>query len=513
MKIFIDRIILILFLSMVVCLLHAQVNSTDHQIPCLTKEQLQELILPEVHLDKVEELNDPVPHTKIEGVIGKEIRFELLLPHKWNSRFAMGGGGGFVGSVQNSASFSLSRGFATVGTDTGHQGSGVRATWAKNNIERQLNFGYLGIHRTAVVAKEIIRQYYCQSPDYSYFLGCSRGGGQAMMEAQRFPDDFDGIVAGAPAFTWPALGTEFIQNTKALYPEELNEPILTRADLALLERLVLEQCDTIDGLRDDIINDPRRCSINYDAFPICDSTEDTDCFTREQVDAIRTVYDGVVLEGKEIYPGFPHGAEGQPGGWWPWIVGLPSDTVSFEKTGLQYRFGSEVFKYFVFHDSTWDYSTADFTHFSDKSRFASSFLDATSTDYSSFKELGGKMIIYHGWNDPALSALSTIEHYEEAFDKDSDLPDYLRLFLLPGVLHCAGGPGPDKTDWLEHIQNWVENGEAPERVIVSKQQGHDTLMSRPVFPYPYVAQYNGQGDPNVPGSFHKASPGNNKNKR
>ncbi len=130
--------------------------------------------------------------------------------------------------------------------------------------------------------------------------------------------------------------------------------------------------------------------------------------------------------------------------------------------------------------------------------------NATSTDYSSFKELGVKMIIYHGWNDPALSALSTIEHYEEAQDQDSLLPEYLRLFLLPGVLHCAGGTGPDKTDWLGHIQNWVENGEAPERVIVTKQQGQDTLMSRPVFPYPYVAQYDGKGDPNVPDSFHKS---------
>lgn len=500
------RIGLVLILLIGLNTLHGQEKNADFKAPCLTKQQLQELRLPEVQITSVVTGQNPVPHLSVHGIIGKEIQFELLLPEEWSSRFAMGGGGGFVGSIQNSASFSLSRGFATVGTDTGHQGSGVRATWAKNNIERQLNFGYMGIHRTAVIAKEIIRQYYCHSPEYSYFLGCSRGGGQAMMEAQRFPEDFDGIVAGAPAFTWPALGTEFIQNTKALYPEKLNEPILTRADLALLERLVLEQCDMIDGLRDDIINDPRQCSINYDAFPICESTEDTDCFTREQVNAIRTVYDGVTLEGKEIYPGFPHGAEGQPGGWFPWIVGFPSDTVSFEKTGLQYRFGSEVFKYFVFHNSTWDYRTADFTHFFDKSRFASSFLDATSTDYSSFKELGGKMIIYHGWNDPALSALSTIEHYEEAYDQDSFLPDYLRLFLLPGVLHCAGGPGPDKTDWLGHIQNWVENGEAPERVIVTKQQGQDTLMSRPVFPYPYVAQYDGKGDPNVPDSFHKSSP-------
>jgi len=506
MKIFLNRINLIIVLLMGVCSLYAQESSIDNQVPCLTAEQLQMLNLPEVRIISVAANQNPVPHLSVHGIIGKEIQFELLLPQEWNGRFAMGGGGGVVGSIQNSAKFSLSRGFATVGTDTGHQGSGVRANWAQNDIERQLNFGYMAIHRTAVVAKEIIRQYYCHSPDYSYFLGCSRGGGQAMMEAQRFPEDFNGIVAGAPAFTWPALGTEFIQNTKALYPDKLNEPIISRTDLELLERLVLEQCDTIDGIRDNIINDPRRCTINYDAFPICESTGEKDCFTREQLNAIRTVYDGVVLEGKEIYPGFPPGAEGQPGGWFPWIVGLASDTASFEKTGLQYRYGSEVFKHFVFHDTSWDYRTADFTDFLDKSRFASSFLDATSTDYSSFKELGGKMIIYHGWNDPALSALSTIEHYEEAYSQDTLLPDYLRLFLLPGVLHCAGGPGPDKTDWMEHIQNWVENGVVPERIIVSKQQGEDILMSRPVFPYPYVIEYDGKGNPDKPESFHKSLP-------
>ncbi len=495
------RTILILFLLLTSGVLIGQEEKSNS--PCLTPEQLQKIQLPEVQIHKVLPSNDPVPHISFLGTIGQEIQFELLLPREWNGRFAMGGGGGFVGSIQNSAEFSLSHGFATAGTDTGHQGSGHRATWAKNNIERQLNFGYMAIHRTAVVAKEIIRQYYCSSPEYSYFLGCSRGGGQAMMEAQRFPEDFDGIVAGAPAFTWPALGTEFIQNSQAIYPRKLNEPILTRADLTLLEQLILEQCDTLDGLRDGIINDPRKCTINYTVFPTCDTPEDKDCFTQDQLDAIKTVYRGVVLNGREVYPGFPYGAEGQPGGWFPWIVGLPSDTALFERTGLQYRYGSEVFRYFVYHDSAWDYQSADFTNFFDESKFASSFLDATSTDYASFEARGGKMIIYHGWNDPALSAFSTIDHYEAALAKDSRLPDYLRLFLLPGVLHCAGGPGPHQTDWLVHIQNWVEKGKAPDEVIVSKKHGPDTLMSRPVYPYPYLSQYKGVGDPNQANSFHK----------
>jgi hypothetical protein len=188
----------------------AQVSTDTDKYPCMPCEELKNLMFPDVIVSETTQMEEPVAHCKVVGVIGKEINFELLLPKDWNSRFIMGGGGGFVGSVQNIARSSINDGYATAGTDTGHEGIGIKADWALNNMERQVNFRHLAVHRTAIVSKEIIRRFYCSDSEYSYFLGCSRGGGQAMMEAQRYPDDFDGIVAGAPAFNWPAIGAEFI---------------------------------------------------------------------------------------------------------------------------------------------------------------------------------------------------------------------------------------------------------------------------------------------------------------
>ncbi len=223
----------------------AQNINDSEKVPCMPCEELKNIILPDVIISQAEEIQEPAPHCKVTGIIGTEINFVLLLPYNWNSRFAMGGGGGFVGSVQNMAESSITKGYATAGTDTGHKGHGLTAEWALNNMERQVNFGHLAVHRTAVTTKEIIRQYYDSNVAYSYFLGCSRGGGQAMMEAQRYPDDFDGIVAGAPAFNWPAIAAEFIQNSQAIYPnpDELENPVITLGNLKLLQTKVLEQCD------------------------------------------------------------------------------------------------------------------------------------------------------------------------------------------------------------------------------------------------------------------------------
>ena len=223
-------------------LLFGRMSDNPMQTPCLPCEELTNLELPDIAITQASLEEEPVAHCKVVGRIGSEINFELLLPQDWNGRFAMGGGGGFVGSIQNIANKSISKGYATAGTDTGHQGNGIRADWALNNMERQVNFGHLAVHRTAIVSKVIISQFYCAKPEYSYFVGCSRGGGQAMMEAQRYPDDFDGIVTGAPAFNWPAFGAEFIQNIKAIYPnpDRLNDPVITADNLKLLQSLILD---------------------------------------------------------------------------------------------------------------------------------------------------------------------------------------------------------------------------------------------------------------------------------
>ncbi|MEE9572079.1 MAG: tannase/feruloyl esterase family alpha/beta hydrolase [Candidatus Neomarinimicrobiota bacterium] len=484
----------------------AQTSEESHTNYCLQCEEIKNLRLPDVTINQTELIQEPTPHCKVLGTIGSEIDFELLLPNDWNSRFIMGGGSGFAGSIINLARPSINDGYATSGTNTGHTSHVLKADWALNNIERQLNFGHLAVHRTAVVSKEIIRQYYCSEIAYSYFWGCSRGGGQAMMEAQRYPEDFDGIVAGAPAFNWIAFGAKNIQNSQVLFPnpEELGESIITLANIELLYSHILEQCDQLDGLKDSILNDPRDCDFDFNQLPRCKiDVPSEDCFTSKQIEAIKVLYSTLSIDDNEIYPGSTFGCENEEMGWQNWITGPTTTPLALDFPSLQFGFGTEIYKNLIFQDTDWDYSTYDFTDFSKTTQYASSYLDATSLDYSDFKNQGSKLIIYHGWNDHGLSPLSTIDHYELVENFDADIRDYFRLFLLPGILHCAGGPGPGQIDWVEIISNWVENNKVPERIVMSKLKNGNVVMTRPVFPYPEKALYNGIGDPNLESSFIK----------
>jgi hypothetical protein len=477
------------------------------QAPCTPCDKLKDLRLPDVTILSVEaKQSDTIrnpepwipaayltkPFCRVVGRISAEINFELFLPQQWNGRFLMSGGGGFVGNIQNSFRERTNDGYANVGTDTGHQGNGLTAEWAYNNMERQLNFGRLAIHRTAVVSKSIMQAFYCKEPAYSYFLGCSRGGGQAMVEAQFYPQDFNGIVAGAPAFGWPAIGAKFVSINQKNYPNPNDlTPVLTSDNLKLLQDYVMKQCDKLDGLTDKIINDPRDCKIDLSKLPLCPNNQQgAACFTKEQIAVIKAVYEPLVVDQKTIYPGFPVGLEAEMGAWDAWISG----TNPNQKPSLHYMFGTNMLKYLVFNDPNWDYTKYDFKKFFDETRFASSFLDATQADYSEFKKNNGKMIMYHGWNDPALSAYTTIDHYEAAMQKDKELQSYVRLFLMPGVLHCGGGTGCDNVDWVGLIRDWVENNKAPDQIISSKVEQGKTIATRPLVPYPKMTVYSGSGD-------------------
>lgn len=448
-------------------------------------------------------------HCRVRGTIDTEIRFELLLPLEadWNGRYVMGGGGGFVGSVQNMAmglptGNALSLGYATSGTDTGHQGGGVDASWALDRPDRLINFGHRAVHLTAEVSKTIIRLHYGRDIDYNYFIGCSRGGGQAMVEAQRYPDDFDGIVAGAPAYHWTAIGAMGVQVSQAIYPNprDFTDRQLSPEALQLLQRSVLEACDELDGLNDGVLNDPRDCRFRPEDLPRCRTgAPGADCVTAAQLAAIRVIYRGPMVDGRVIYPGYPFGGEAEAGGWAQWlgggqgVPGLPS---------LHYGFGTGIYKYFVFNDSDWDYSSYDFSNWEQDTRGAAKILNATDTDMTAFKVAGGKMIFFTGWSDAALSAYGTIQYYEDVQEGDPDADDYARLFLMPGVLHCGGGPGPDVVDWLEAIRRWVEEDQAPTRLTATKRgAGGAVEMARPLCAYPLRARYDGRGDPRREESF------------
>jgi hypothetical protein len=466
--------------------------------PCRPCAELKNLQLPDVTIlvaeanagDTISNPSEPwnptviikKPFCRVMGRISKEIKFEILLPDESNTRFLMSGGGGFVGSIQNEFRVKVDDGFATAGTDTGHEGGGD-AKWAYNNMERQLNFGRLAIHRTAVVSKAIMQNYYCAAPSKSYFVGCSRGGGQAMMEAQYYPEDFDGIVAGAPAFAWPAIGAKFLQHSQYNYPNPNDlKPIITNENLKLLQNEVLKQCDALDGTVDKIIGNPSKCKFDFSKLPVCaDGKAGNTCFTKAQVVAIKSIYTPLIADGKQIYPGFPFGAEAEENAWDVWITG--SSPGMQNEPSLHYMFSTNIYKYLIFNDSTFNYAKYDFKNFASETAYASSYLDATSTDYSAFKKRNGKIIFFHGWNDPALSANATIEHYDGILKTDKDAQSYARLFLLPGVLHCGGGLGCDNVDWVSLIIDWVEKGKAPDKVVASKVV-EGKMATKNILPYP-----------------------------
>ena len=475
--------------------------------------QLTSLQLPDVKILSAVEVaaEETLPaHCSVLGVIGKETNFELLLPDDWNGRFAMGGGGGFVGSIQNAVrNQALERGYATVGTDTGHQGTGIQAGWALDNLERKLNFGYMAVHLTAEVAKAIVREYYETEIDYSYFLGCSRGGGQAMMESQRYPADFDGIVAGAPAYHWSGIGAGFLQTQQAIYPDpnDLSHPVITPENRAFLHEEILRRCDGSDGITDGVMDDPRTCTFSIDDLPLCpDDSPAPVCFTKGQIAAIRSIYEGPQNEAGLIYPGFPTGGENDAGGWDTWITGR-ENAFGIDVPSLHYAFGTEMYKYLMFDNPDWKYAEYDFSNYAEDTAFGASYLNATKTDLSTFRDLGGKMILWQGWSDAAITALGTIAYYEDVEAEDEAVRDYFRLFLMPGVLHCGGGPGPDQVDFLSAIEDWVENGEAPERLLASKVGENQAIQrTRPLCPYPQRAVYNGSGNTDEAANFTCRTP-------
>ncbi len=385
-------------------------------------------------------------------------------------------------------------------------GTPIDASWALDNDERERDFADRAVHRTTVTSKEIVATYYGRPADHSYFIGCSRGGGQAMIESQRFPDDYDGIVAMAPAFSWARIGTAFVQNQQLNLPDptDLSKPVIDAPARALIAAKVEEHCDADDGVVDGLLGDPRTCRFSV-ADLRCSGPGRDDCLTDAQIAAAQRIYTGPVVDGESVFFGYPYGAEAPRGGWDTWTTGVEREQ-STPVPNLHYAFGTQLFKYLVFDDPDFDYSSYDFENWAEDTAHMDRLLSATDTDLGPFRDSGGKLLFWHGWADPALTALATIDYYESVLEGDPSAPDYTRLFLAPGVLHCAGGPGPDRVDFLSAIVDWVENGTAPESLLASKMDGSgQVVVSRPLCPYPEVAVWDGTGDPDRASSFSCSS--------
>lgn len=440
-----------------------------------------------------------------------EIRFELWLPASgWNGKYEQAGNGGWAGAIPTQSLIEpLRRGYAVAATDDGHQAGGTDAAWAMGHPQRLIDFGYRAVHETRLQAEAIIRAFYGKDPARNYFVGCSDGGREALMEAQRYPADFDGIVAGAPANNWSHLFAGFIWNEKALLNDA--EGSLTPAKLEVLQNAVLARCDALDGVKDGLIEDPRLCHFDPSVVA-CKNGDGPDCLTAPQVEAVRKIYAGPKnpRTGTQIFPGYPPGTEAVAGTWSLWIAPQQAQRA------IQFFFGNSYFGQVVFDNPKWDFRTFDFDQdVATADKKTAAILNSTNPDLRAFEKRGGKLIQYHGWGDAAISPLNSIRYYgsvEKFFAKNDarvDVGDFYRLFLVPGMAHCSGGAGPNsfgnggaqanvdaEHDIVTALDRWVEQKTAPAELI-----GTGKGLTRPLCPYPQVARYQGAGDTNAAANF------------
>jgi feruloyl esterase len=274
-------------------------------------------------------------------------------------------------------------------------------------------------------------------------------------------------------------------------PARLDARLFSPADLQLVESRIVDACDKTDGIADGVIDDPRSCRFDPGTLPLTDT----------QKQALRTIYSPTIGPDGEIYPAQPFGGEGQTAGWAPWITGADKPFGATGAPSLMFGFGTHVFKYFVFDDPAWNYRTYDLANWARDTARAATVLNATSPDLDGFKARGGKLILWHGWADPALTAIASIRYHDAVHARDRQAPDYLKTFLLPGVLHCGGGMGPDSVDWVDAISNWVERGVAPERLVARKVVNGAVTRSRPLCPHPQKAVYLGSGSTDDESNF------------
>ncbi len=425
-----------------------------------------------------------------------DIKAEVWLPLEadWNGKLLMEGGGGFVGYISYGPMASaLREGYATASTDTGHEGG--NASFALGHPEKVVDFAYRAVHETVIKSKAVITAYYGRPPRFSYFQGCSTGGRQGLMEAQRYPADFDGIIAGAPANNQIALcawrmavvGASLKDSSRAL-------PISKNV---VLNKAVLDACDAVDGVKDRLLSDPRQCRFDP-AVLLCRGPEREDCLTAGQLETVRMAYtDARKKNGELIYPRLP------PGGELGWR--LPGEAA--QPGGIDLG----MFRFIAHQNPNWDWRTFDLERDTALALEKAGFIEATNPDLSAFKARGGKLLMWHGWSDGgsggAISALNSIGYYESVLARmGPEQQDWLRLFLVPGMEHCGGGTGPNQFNALAALERWRESGIVPDRIVAARVSENRVQMTRPLCPYPQAARYSGVGGTNDAGNFTCTAP-------
>ena len=448
-------------------------------------------------------------HCRVDGhvaVPGNTVNFRLALPATWNGKFYFQGVGG-LGGVIGSLDAGLARGYASASTDTGHVSSDP--TWGQNRA-KEIDYGHRGTHVTAVAAKAVTASFYGRLPAHAYFNGCSNGGRQAMMEVQRYPGDFDGVIAGDPA-----TGTPMQVGRAVFFQQLLASPAnyVPLEKVELLSRSTLAACDGTDGLVDGLISDPRSCDFDP-ARLACTGADRADCLTRAQLTTVQTIYAGLKdASGREYAPPFPKGHEGGPSGWRGWITGneppvaQPDGTLAFgARSPSGYTLADSNFRFLALEDDAPGFSWRTFRFPADLPRLTTmtEILSPLDPDLRPFKQAGGKLLIYHGWADPGISAYGTLRYVEEmtrVVGGQAAADAFTRTYFVPGMHHCSGGPGVDTFDMLTVLEQWVEQGLAPTRVVAGRKTGDLVTRTRPLCPHPQVAAYAGAGSVDDAASF------------
>ena len=502
-------------------------------MPAVSCDSLSSLSLPNTTITSAQLLDagrftppgrDPIQDLpefcRLEGVArptsDSEIRFELWMPSLgWNQRFRAVGSSGFGGSINYDAMpDALRKGYATASTDGGHVSDHLDSTWALGHPEKIIDWGYRATHEMTAASKEVIRAFYGQSPQWSFFEGCSDGGRDALMEAQRFPDDYEGILAGAPAISAVRLLTSGLYNVPTSSPT-----YIPASKIPAISAAVRSACDAQDGVTDGLLTDPRQCRFDP-AVLLCHGADSEACLTTPQVSQLKKMYGGLKdSKGQQIYPGYPPGSEEGDDGWTLWLTG------SGPGQGLISIFGINYFRNMIFDNPTWDFHSVPAERAAAIAEIKNGqIIDAAEPDLRRFQARGGKLILYHGWSDAAMSAFATINYYDAvtATMGTDRTQNFARLYLAPGMRHCFGGPGPNFFGQLDltsidakssptspdprynissAVEQWVTRGIAPGPIIATKftddsDPAQGVKMTRPLCPYPQVATYNGTGDTN-----------------
>ncbi|HEY2645973.1 MAG TPA: tannase/feruloyl esterase family alpha/beta hydrolase [Candidatus Acidoferrales bacterium] len=409
-----------------------------------------------------------------------DIKSETWLPLSgWNGKFQEVGNGGWNGDIQYGAlADGLRRGYATASTDTGHEGGS--ASFALGHPEKVIDFGYRAIHETALQSKAVIAALYGSPQQLSYFTGCSGGGRQAFAEAQRYPDDFEGIVAGAPGYDRTNESFQLVSIGQSISRDPAAK--ISPEKLAVLHQAVLDACDALDGVKDGIISDPTRCKFDPE-ITLCKGADGATCLTRAQVETAKKFYAPLKdpKTGEEVFPGFMPGSELR----WSGLIEGPMVMAG------------DLFKYVVFQDPKWDYMSLDVgKDLALARKIDNETISPTSANLKTFFGRGSKLIIYHGWADQNIAPQSSIEYYDRLVKTlgQKEVNNSVRMYMVPGMGHCGGGEGPNVFDTLTALEKWREKDAAPAEIIASQIAKGSVVRTRPLCPYPQTAHYKGSGN-------------------